>query len=107
MKTPTLDTIAQWVIGLVVLTIIITITLVILEYAPSSADMQQTYDKCCNGSMCSDTYYSQEDKKCHSTFENQVFNFQSFFITLGIGILATFFLTIIVNWINPSQEDKK
>jgi len=34
----------------------------------------QTYDKCCNGNYCTDTYYTPEDNLCHlSLCENSWF----------------------------------
>src|SRR3990167_9774748 len=40
--------------------------------------LQLTYDKCCEGDVCSDTYYNREDEKCYST------------ICKSLGILSTY-----------------
>ena len=43
----------------------ITIIFLMVGGESTSSSAQLTYDKCCNGNMCSDTYYSEKDNLCH------------------------------------------
>ena len=45
---------------------ILTISQLDLQISEESQKLTQlTYDKCCDGNPCTDTYYSEEDNKCH------------------------------------------
>ena len=59
----------QLAIYLIVICLIfigLTILLLISGFTyPTSSSAQLTYDKCCDGNMCSDTYYSEKDNLCH------------------------------------------
>ena len=46
----------------------------------------QTYDKCCGGNMCSDTYYTPKDNLCHlSLCESSIFTNKKDCIYEGSG----------------------
>jgi len=55
--------------SILVILVIISIIIFILSKVPNQVEFdrqtQLTYDKCCNGNMCSDTYYSEKDNLCH------------------------------------------
>jgi hypothetical protein len=57
------ETILIGVMLIVIITLILNMigNFIKLDYAK----MNLTYAKCCNNSICSDTYYTEEDNKCH------------------------------------------
>lgn len=61
MKTQ--NQIAVILINLIlILTVLVTI---FLSPIGPNHNIQETYNKCCDGNMCSDTYYLEEDGLCH------------------------------------------
>ena len=69
----------------------------ILVAIPSSDRMQLNYDKCCGGNPCTDTYYSEKDGLCHSTFEHTSFYpWNSPLKTLMVVVILGVALTILL-----------
>ena len=61
-----------------------------------SEEQQITYEKCCGGSPCTDTYY--EDGKCKSTFPDYNTGFIIWLpVIICIGIACLFFY-LIYRW---------
>jgi hypothetical protein len=61
-------------IGIIVFLIVISVGYIVLNSFSYQVINQMTYDNCCNGMSCSDTYYTYSDNKCHLTLcENAAF----------------------------------
>lgn len=67
--------------------------------------MQLTADHCCYGQYCTDTYYSEDDDKCHSTF----FDLSDWKRQLGVFsvVVVIAFLVLVVFMFRNSGEKKQ
>lgn len=90
-------TIFSILLGLGVLTIIGLAICSVLSAIPTSDRIQLNYDKCCGGNPCTDTYYSEKDGLCHSTFEHTSFYpWNSPLKTLMVVVILGVALTILL-----------
>ena len=102
MKTETIQSIF---IGIIVITIIIGITVLTLSKMGNyygSAEYELTKEKCCGGMDCTDTYYSERDQQCHSSFES--FSLSSWISVLAVVIIGSLVLTILF-YIVPNYDE--
>ena len=68
---------------------------------------QITYDKCCNGSPCSDTYYDTETKTCKNVFDerNDYYPYSKFsllYLIIAFGIA----LVLVVRYMCPVEPEQ-
>ena len=100
MKIST-ESLSGFFFGIIVFAIIIGIFVLIISKIPNQEEWgrqsQLTYDKCCNGNPCTDTYYDEEDGKCHSTF--YLPHLTKWYVTIPIVLGVAFILTLIIRFI--------
>jgi hypothetical protein len=72
---------------------------------------QVTYEKCCGGVPCSDTYYDEETKTCKNVFEerNNYYPYSKFsllylIIAFGTVFVLLFVVRFFVPYIYPVDE---
>jgi hypothetical protein len=65
MKKKTKEQIVTIVSIVVVAGLIIGLGVVIFEKNAENINLWVMYENCCNGSVCTDTYYNAEDNTCH------------------------------------------
>src|SRR3972149_3401569 len=101
MKPETKSAILSIVVSAAVLVIFIIISIIVLNQMGIETNEQQqlTYDKCCGGNQCSDTYYNSETGDCTITspdtnYISFNFNLVTLAITFGVAIVL-----LIVAWI--------
>lgn len=95
---------------IIVLTII-TVTIIIILgniHIPPKEEFdrlnQLTYDQCCDGKVCTDIYYSEEDNKCHSSFYYPVLYSWKVTVPLILGIATILLITSIIFRRRVKQE---
>jgi uncharacterized protein YkuJ len=100
-------------IGVSVVMIAVLIGIIALILAQMGIQIQQasqiTYEKCCGGVPCSDTYYDEETKTCKLVFEEQ----QKYYpfahldlISLGIVFGVALLLTLGIKYFIPYSEEE-
>ena len=88
-------------IGISIIMIVVLMGTLILILAQMGIQIQQslqiTYEKCCGGVPCSDTYYDEDTKTCKLVFEEQQKNYPfgnlniiSLVITFGVALVLAF-----------------
>jgi hypothetical protein len=70
-----------------------------------------TYEKCCGGNVCSDTYYDQKDNKCKYVFEEQYklfseFNLVYLGIAVGTALILAFGVSYMANHYGSTPVDE-
>ena len=97
--------------SILVILVIISIIIFILSKVPNQVEFdrqtQLTYDKCCNGNMCSDTYYSEKDNLCHSTFVYNLLTKWYFTIPLVFGVAIVLGLIVRVGSTKENIKRKR
>jgi hypothetical protein len=92
-------------ISIIMICVLIGITVLILNQM--GIDIQQssqiTYEKCCGGVPCSDTYYDEETKTCKNVFEERQnyypyskFSLLYLIIAFGTALLLTFLVRFFI-----------
>lgn len=88
-------------LGMSIIMICILIGIVVLILHSMGIQINQssqvTYEKCCGGVPCSDTYYDEETKTCKNVFEerNNYYPYSKFsllylIIAMGTGLVLAF-----------------
>jgi hypothetical protein len=95
-------------ISVVMITILIGITVLILYQMGIQIQnsSQVTYEKCCGGVPCSDTYYDEETKSCKLVFEerNKYYPYSKFsLLYLVIAFGSALGLVFVVKYFIPSE----
>lgn len=89
-------------ISVTILILILVITLILNKLGVDVMKSSQiTYEKCCGGSPCSDTYYNEETKECiighpDTNFIPWQYKGLSILILIGVAIV----LSLIVHFIS-------
>jgi hypothetical protein len=96
-------------ISIIMICVLIGITVLILSQMGIQIQQssQITYEKCCGGVPCSDTYYDEESKSCKNVFEerNNYYPYSKFsLLYLIIAFGTALILTFAVRYFIPYPE---
>jgi hypothetical protein len=97
-------------VGISIVLIAVLIGIGFLILAQMGVQIQQssqvTYEKCCGGSPCSDTYYDEESKSCKNVFDerNNYYPYSKFsllYLLIAVGVAVV--LAVGVRYLIPSE----